>query len=50
MAVYAIKGGGNTGPIVWWANPRDANANQSGFEVEVIDTPAAGAYDFDLKP
>ncbi len=50
VAVFAIKPTKEMRPPEWLAKPRYAGPKTSGLEVEVVENPAPGAYDFDLKP
>jgi hypothetical protein len=53
VAVFALKPAGPEGgmrPPQWLANPRYGDAATSGLAVEVVEDPAAGAYDRDLLP
>jgi hypothetical protein len=50
VAVFAIKPTQEMRPPEWLANPRYADPKTSGLEVQVVENPAPGAYDFALRP
>jgi hypothetical protein len=51
VAVFAgepVEVGNLSGQARWYANPKYASADSSGLVVEVVETPAPGAYDLKL--
>ena len=51
VAVFAgepVEVGNLSGQAKWYANPKYASAETSGLAIEVVETPAPGAYDFKL--
>jgi hypothetical protein len=49
MAGEPVEVGNLSGQAKWYANPKYATADTSGLAVEVVENPAAGAYDFKLS-
>ena len=53
VAVFAgepVEVGNLSGAAKWYANPKYASAESSGLAVEVVENPAAGAYELKLTP
>jgi hypothetical protein len=48
MAAEPVDVGNLSGQARWFANPKYASVDTSGLAVEVVEKPAAGAYDFRL--
>ena len=53
VAVFAMRQpqpGDGMKPPDWLASQRYSDVKTSGLSVQVVEAPAAGAYDFELKP
>jgi hypothetical protein len=48
MASEPVDPGNLSGQARWFANPKYASVETSGLALEVVETPAAGAYDLKL--